>query len=173
MASMTLGYQIIILFWKISCLFINMEYSKIFFILLIRIFSFFEFVLGWNLNVCVKIIEFMSKLPVKVPQNSNTLHSHTNLTSSSLSEEYDVTLSKSLQVGCCTSLFFRWPTFLGCTIFGGGYPTMNLDQHVSRWWNLSLNQCWAVLSFWVRTGRFRFFHDVRGTWLVLYIYIYI
>jgi hypothetical protein len=54
---------------------------------------------------------------VKVPQNSYTLHSHTNLTSSH-SEDYDVTLSKKFASGLLY-FFFRWPTFLGCTTFWG------------------------------------------------------
>lgn len=154
-----------------------MEYSKLFSILLVRIFfSFFLWnFFGLKFQCFLKIIEFMSKLS-KVPQNSYTLHSLVpiwHLLSFRRLWCYFVKKVCKWVVVLVYSLGGQL-FFLGCTTFWGwAYPTMNLDQHVSRWSNLSLNQCWAVLTF-LRTGWIRFFHDFMRTWLVLiYIYIYI
>jgi len=131
-----------------------MKYSKVFSILLVRIFFIsFENFVGLKFQCFLKIIEFMSKL-----SRYRKIHTHYILIPiwHLLIQKIMMLLcQKSLQVGCCTSslggqLFLvvqHFGGWVGGWVGGGGYPTMNLDQYVTRWWNLSLNQCWADLTF--------------------------
>jgi hypothetical protein len=142
----------------------NMEYSKMFSLFSLSDFFFFflwnYYFVSWNFDVFSKIIEFMSKLS-RYPQKIHTRCYILILIWHLLIQKRIMTLlrQKSLQVACCTNSFFRWPTFLGCTTFGGGWgggdPTMNLDQqHVSWWRKLeSLTSVGRFSLFLGRTGR--------------------